>query len=78
MRSGDRRGGGKLPAHMVAYLTMRLCLFGKNDYEEVDEHQALPQALRHPRRMNNQGGQGCLSRVSTKVDMVIFDQEDDY
>ncbi len=35
MRSGDRRGGGKLPAHMVAYLTMRLCLFGKDDYEEV-------------------------------------------
>ena len=24
---GDRRGGGKLPAHVVAYLTMGLCLF---------------------------------------------------
>jgi hypothetical protein len=32
---GDRRSGGKLPAHVVAYLTMGLCLFGEDDYEEV-------------------------------------------
>ena len=32
---GDRRGGGKLPAHVVAYLTMGLCLFTDDDYEEV-------------------------------------------
>lgn len=30
-----RRGGGKLPAHVTAYLTMALCLFGEDDYEEV-------------------------------------------
>ena len=31
----DRRSGGKLPAHVVAYLTMALCLFAEDDYEEV-------------------------------------------
>lgn len=31
----DRRAGGKLPAHVVAYLTMGLCLFAEDDYEEV-------------------------------------------
>ncbi|MGH3937791.1 MAG: transposase domain-containing protein [Pseudonocardiaceae bacterium] len=31
----DRRSGGKLPAHVVAYLTMGLCLFTEDDYEEV-------------------------------------------
>src|SRR5882757_7728427 len=31
----DRRSGGKLPAHVTAYLTMGLCLFGEDDYEEV-------------------------------------------
>ena len=30
-----RRGGGKLPAHVTAYLTMALCLFSEDDYEEV-------------------------------------------
>jgi len=34
-RVGDRRAGGKLPAHVVAYLTMALCLFAEDDYEEV-------------------------------------------
>ena len=28
---------GALPAHMVAYLTMALCLFTEDDYEEIDE-----------------------------------------
>jgi hypothetical protein len=32
---GDRRSGGKLPAHVTAYLTMGLCLFAEDDYEEV-------------------------------------------
>jgi hypothetical protein len=32
---GDRRSGGKLPAHVTAYLTMGLCLFADDDYEEV-------------------------------------------
>ena len=32
---GDRRAGGKLPAHVVAYLTMGLCLFREEDYGEV-------------------------------------------
>jgi hypothetical protein len=32
---GERRSGGKLPAHVTAYLTMALCLFGEDDYEEV-------------------------------------------
>ncbi|MGH3875326.1 MAG: transposase domain-containing protein, partial [Pseudonocardiaceae bacterium] len=32
---GDRRSGGKLPAHVTTYLTMGLCLFGEDDYEEV-------------------------------------------
>src|SRR5882757_5628979 len=27
--------GGKLPAHVTAYLTMGLCLFPDDDYEEV-------------------------------------------
>src|ERR1035437_7739334 len=31
----QRRGGGKLPAHVTAYLTMALCLFAEDDYEEV-------------------------------------------
>jgi Insertion element 4 transposase N-terminal len=31
----DRRSGGKLPAHVTAYLTMALCLFADDDYEEV-------------------------------------------
>jgi hypothetical protein len=30
-----KRSGGKLPAHVVAYLTMGLCLFAEDDYEEV-------------------------------------------
>jgi hypothetical protein len=33
--AGDRRSGGKLPAHVTAYLTMGLCLFANDDYEEV-------------------------------------------
>jgi len=32
---GDRRAGGKLPAHVVTYLTMAMCLFTEDDYEEV-------------------------------------------
>jgi hypothetical protein len=32
---GDKRSGGKLPAHVSAYLTMALCLFADDDYEEV-------------------------------------------
>jgi len=32
---GDKRSGGKLPAHVTAYLTMGLCLFSEDDYEEV-------------------------------------------
>lgn len=31
----EKRSGGKLPAHVMAYLTMALCLFGEDDYEEV-------------------------------------------
>ncbi|MGH3264640.1 MAG: IS4 family transposase [Trebonia sp.] len=31
----DRRAGGKLPAHVVAYLTMAMTLFADDDYEEV-------------------------------------------
>jgi len=27
----QRRGGGKLPAHVTAYLTMALCLFWQDD-----------------------------------------------
>ena len=32
---GERRSGGKLPAHVTAYLTMAMCLFAEDDYEEV-------------------------------------------
>ncbi|MCU1680646.1 MAG: transposase family protein, partial [Amycolatopsis sp.] len=32
---GTRRAGGKLPPHVVAYLTMAMCLFPADDYEEV-------------------------------------------
>jgi hypothetical protein len=32
---GQRRAGGKLPPHVTAYLTMGLCLFAEDDYEEV-------------------------------------------
>jgi Insertion element 4 transposase N-terminal len=32
---GDKRSGGKLPAHVTAYLTMGLCLFADEDYTEV-------------------------------------------
>lgn len=31
----ERRSGGKLPAHVIAYLTLGLCLFPDDDYEEV-------------------------------------------
>lgn len=31
----ERRSDGKLPAHVVAYLTLALCLFAEDDYEEV-------------------------------------------
>jgi Insertion element 4 transposase N-terminal len=31
----DKRSGGKLPAHVVAYLTMAMSLFPEDDYEEV-------------------------------------------
>jgi transposase IS4-like protein/DDE family transposase len=31
----DKRAGGKLPAHVTAYLTMALCLFADEDYTEV-------------------------------------------
>jgi hypothetical protein len=30
-----KRSGGKLPPHVVAYLTMAMCLFPDDDYEEV-------------------------------------------
>ncbi|WP_198542087.1 transposase domain-containing protein, partial [Parafrankia colletiae] len=32
---GERRRGGKLPPHVTAYLTLGLCLFPDDDYEEV-------------------------------------------
>ena len=32
---GAQRSGGKLPAHVTAYLTMALCLFADEDYEAV-------------------------------------------
>lgn len=32
---GAKRSDGTLPAHVVAYLTMALCLFAEDDYEEV-------------------------------------------
>ena len=32
---GVKRSGGTLPAHVVAYLTMGLCLFPDDDYTEV-------------------------------------------
>lgn len=31
----ERRSDGKLPAHVVTYLTLGLCLFPEDDYEEV-------------------------------------------
>ena len=31
----ERRSDGKLPAHVVTYLTLALCLFPDDDYEEV-------------------------------------------
>jgi hypothetical protein len=31
----ERRSDGKLPAHVSAYLTLALCLFPEDDYEEV-------------------------------------------
>lgn len=33
----ERRSDGKLPAHVVFYLTLALCLFPDDDYEEVAE-----------------------------------------
>ena len=32
---GARRSDGKLPPHVVAYMTMALCLFAEDDYTEV-------------------------------------------
>ena len=32
---GQRRAGGKLPPYVVAYVTLALCLFPEDDYEEV-------------------------------------------
>jgi hypothetical protein len=31
----EKRSGGTLPAHVVTYLTLGLCLFPDDDYEEV-------------------------------------------
>lgn len=31
----EKRSDGKLPAHVIAYLTLALCLFPDDDYEEV-------------------------------------------
>jgi Insertion element 4 transposase N-terminal/Transposase DDE domain len=31
----ERRSDGKLPAHVITYLTLALCLFAEDDYEEV-------------------------------------------
>ena|SRR5664279_2001722 len=31
----ERRSDGKLPAHVITYLTLGLCLFPQDDYEEV-------------------------------------------
>jgi len=31
----EKRSEGKLPAHVIAYLTLGLCLFPDDDYEEV-------------------------------------------
>jgi hypothetical protein len=33
--AGAKRSGGTLPPHVIAYLTMALCLFSDDDYEEV-------------------------------------------
>jgi hypothetical protein len=33
--AGAKRKDGKIPPHVVAYLTMGLCLFPEDDYEEV-------------------------------------------
>jgi hypothetical protein len=33
--AGAKRSGGTLPPHVIAYLTMALCLFPDDDYEEV-------------------------------------------
>jgi hypothetical protein len=33
--AGEKRLGGKLPAHVTTYLTMAMCLFADDDYEEV-------------------------------------------
>jgi Insertion element 4 transposase N-terminal len=32
---GGKRAGGKVPAHVVAYLTMAMSLFPDDDHEEV-------------------------------------------
>src|SRR4051812_22500620 len=32
---GEKRSGGKLPAHVIMYLTLGLALFPEDDYEEV-------------------------------------------
>ena len=31
----EKRSDGKLPAHVAVYLTLGLCLFPEDDYEEV-------------------------------------------
>ena len=31
----EKRSDGKLPAHVITYLTLALCLFGEDDYAEV-------------------------------------------
>jgi hypothetical protein len=31
----EKRSDGKLPAHVITYLTLALCLFGEDDYTEV-------------------------------------------
>ena len=33
--AGERRSDGKLPAHVITYLTLALCLFPDDDYTEV-------------------------------------------
>ncbi len=34
-RAREERSDGKLPAHVITYLTLGLCLFPEDDYEEA-------------------------------------------
>ena len=68
----ERRSDGKLPAHVVTYLTLGLCLFPDDDYEEVaarvtgslDLFTSTGPAARKPAGLNSTSSYGTCATAT--------------